>query len=166
MEPNRYEPPRARLRADQREPGSIAKAVFVGSVIDIGGTMLGGIVLGLLYSIVLGIQGRSAAEIQQNLNTLDPMSPFGLVLMAMGTAMSALGGYQCAVIANRTTYLAPGIMSIVSVASSAMLSGGQTELPTLLFLSGLTVAAILGGASFYIRKLVPPLPPERPQSPE
>jgi hypothetical protein len=75
--------------------------------------------------------------------------------MAMGTAMSALGGYQCAVIANRTTYLAPGIMSLISVTSSAMLNDGQLPLPQLLLLSGLTVAAILGGASLHIRKLAP-----------
>jgi hypothetical protein len=69
--------------------------------------------------------------------------------------MSVFGGYQCAIIANRTTYLAPGIMSLISVTSSAILGDGQTRLVELLLMSGLTVAAILGGASLHIRKLTP-----------
>ena len=155
MEPNRYEPPRAKLDPRNREPGSIPKAVAIGAAIDIGGTMLGGIVLGLLYSVLLGLQGRSAAEVQQALTQFDPWSPFGIMAMAMGLGMSVFGGYQCAIIANRTTYLAPGIMSLISVTSSAILGDGQTRLLELLLMSGLTVAAILGGASLHIRKLTP-----------
>ena len=156
MEHNRYEPPRAPVSRRNREPGSIPKAVAVGAVIDIGGTILGGILIGFVYSILMGIQGRSAAEVEQALTTFEPFSLFGLTLMAMGIAMSALGGFQCAVIANRPTYLAPGIMSLVSVTLSAMLNNGQVQLPQLLLMCGLTVAAILGGASLHIRKMDAP----------
>jgi hypothetical protein len=159
MEQNRYEPPQARLAPRNREPGSIPKAVAIGAAIDLGGTILGGIVIGLAYSVLLGIQGRSAAEVEQALTTFDPFSLFGLMLTAMGTAMSALGGYQCAVIANRPAYLAPGIMSLISVMFSATMSDGRVPLPQLLLLSGLTVAAVLGGASLHIRKLVGPSQP-------
>jgi hypothetical protein len=155
MEQNRYEPPRAQLDPRNREPGSIPKAVAIGAAIDIGGTILGGIILGLLYSVLLGLQGHSAAEVQQAITQFEPWSPFGIVAMAMGLAMSVFGGYQCAIIANRTTYLAPGIMSLISVTSSAILGDGQSRLPELLLMSGLTVAAILSGASFHIRKLTP-----------
>jgi len=155
MDQNPYQPPRARLDPRGREPGSIAKAVVIGAAVDIGGTMIGGIIIGLFYSALLGMQGRSSAEIQQALTQFELWSPFGIIVMGMGLAMSVLGGYQCAVIANRTTYLAPGIMSLVSVASSALLSDGQSQLPELLLTSGLTVAAILGGASLHIRKLMP-----------
>jgi hypothetical protein len=158
MEHNPYEPPHAPVTRRNREPGSIPKAVATGAVIDIGGTMLGGILLGFAYSILLAIQGRTAAEVEQALTKIEPFSLFGLTLMAMGMAMSALGGYQCAVVANRVTYLAPGIMSLISVTSSAMLNNGQVQLPELLLLSGLTVAAILGGASLHIRKLTAPPP--------
>jgi hypothetical protein len=155
MNQNRYEPPRAPVDPRNREPGSIPKAVIIGAAIDIGGTILGGILIGLVYSMLLGFQGLPSAEVERALTTFEPFSAFGLTLMAMGTAMSALGGYQCAVIANRNTYLAPGIMSLISVTSSAMLNDGQLPLPQLLLMSGLTVAAILGGASLHIRKLAP-----------
>jgi hypothetical protein len=155
MNQNPYEPPRAPVDPRSREPGSIPKAVVIGAVIDIGGTILGGILIGLVYSMLLGLQGRSSTEVEQALTAFEPFSAFGLALMTMGTAMSALGGYQCAVIANRNTYLAPGIMSLISVTSSAMLNDGRLPLPQLLLMSGLTVAAILGGASLHIRKLAP-----------
>ena len=76
--------------------------------------------------------------------------------------MSALGGYQCAVIANRNSYLGPGIVSLISVGFGATMNNGQLALPMLLLMSGVTVAAILGGASLHIRKLlVPPKPIDR-----
>jgi hypothetical protein len=160
MEPNRYQPPRSRVDARNREPGSIPKAVAVGAVIDIGGTMVGSFVVGLCYAIVLGMQGQSREAIAQALAQADRWSAPGLIAMAIGMVMSVLGGYQCAVIANRPTYLAPGILSLVSVATAAMVNGGQGALPELLFFSALTVAAILGGASLHTRKLVEP--PQRP----
>jgi hypothetical protein len=160
MEQNRYEPPHARLDPRSREPGSIPKAVAIGAAVDIGGTILGGFALGIAYSLLLAMQGRSAAEIERILQSFAPFSTFGLVLMAMGTVMSALGGYQCALIANRSTYLAPGIVSLISVGYGAMMNDGQVELPRLLLLSGVTVAAILAGASLHIRKLIVP---EKPQ---
>ena len=156
MEQNPYEPPRAALDPRNREPGSIPKAVAIGAAIDIGGTLLGSMVLGIVYSVVLGAQGHSADEIQTILSSLQPFSPVGLVLLAMGMAMSAFGGYQCAVIANRNAYLAPGIMSLISVGYGATMNDGTLDLPRLLLMSGLTVAAILGGASLHIRKLAPP----------
>lgn len=160
MAHNPYQPPGTRVDPRNREPGSIPKAVAIGAAIDIGGTILGAIILQLVYAVLLGIQGRSDAEIEKALTTFEPLSALGLTMMAMGLAMSALGGYQCAVIANRATYLAPGIMSLVSVASSALMNDGNIiELPQLLLMSGLTVAAILAGASIHIRKFAPPSAP-------
>lgn len=158
MEPNRYQPPHSRIDPRNREPGSIPKAVTVGAIIDIGGTMLGSFVVAMCYAVLLGMQGLSSDEITKALNELDRWSVPGLITMAIGLVMSVLGGLQCAVIANRATYLAPGILSIVSVAIGAMMNDGRTALPELLFFSAITVAAILGGASLQIRKLVEPPP--------
>jgi hypothetical protein len=159
MDQNRYQPPRARIDSRNREPGSIPKAVTVGAIIDIGGTMLGGIVIALGYSMLLGIQGHSNTEIERALTEFDRWSVFGLLLTAMGLVMSLFGGYQCAAIANRNAYLAPGILSLISVTFGAFMSAGEVALPELLMMSALTVASILGGASFYIRKLAEPPTP-------
>ncbi len=160
MVPNRYQPPRSPVDPRSREPGSIPKAVAVGAVIDIGGTMLGSFVVGMCYAVLLGMQGLSSDAITKALTEADRWSTPGLIAMVIGLVMSVLGGLQCAVIANRPTYLAPGLLSLVSVTIGAMLNDGQTALPELLSFSALTVAAILGGASLQIRKLVEP--PSRP----
>lgn len=154
MSHNPYEPPRARTRPLNREPGPIGKAVLVGAIVDIGGTIIGGFIIGLVFAVVMGLQGQSPEQIQSALGDFDQWSPLGIVLSVVGTLMSGVGGYQCAVVANRTTYLAPGILSIVSTAFGAMM-GGELALPQLLLMSGLTVAAILIGASLHIRKLAP-----------
>jgi hypothetical protein len=159
MDQNRYQPPRAKVDARNGEPGPIPKAVAIGAIIDIGGTMLGSFALGLIYAVILGMQGQTAEMIQHALNNMDRWSVVGLAFTAMGTTMSMLGGFQCAVIANRTTYLAPGILSLVSVTFGAVMNDGSIELPELLFFSALTVAAILGGASLRIRKLTEPSEP-------
>jgi hypothetical protein len=156
MEPNRYQPPRSRIDPRNREPGSIPKAVAVGALIDIGGTILGSFIVGMCYAVLLGMQGLSSDAITKELSEADRWSAPGLITMAIGLLMSVLGGYQCAAIANRTTYLAPGILSIVSVALGAMMNDARTELPELLFFSAITVAAILGGASLHTRKLIEP----------
>jgi hypothetical protein len=160
MDQNRYQPPRANVDPRNREPGSIPKAVAIGAIIDIGGTILGSTLVAMCYAIILGMQGLSNDAIAQALTRADRWSLYGIVVMAIGTAMSVLGGYQCAVIANRNTYHAPGILSVISVGSGALMSEGQAALPQLLFFSALTVAAILGGASLHTRKLAEP--PSRP----
>lgn len=159
MDPNHYRPPRATVGHRNREPGSIPKAVAVGAIIDIGGTLVGSFLMALCYTLVLGFQGQSSAAIDQALAQLDRWSFFGIALTAMGVGMSVLGGYRCAVIANRGNYLAPGILSLVSVVAGTVMNDGQAALPELLFFSALTVAAVLGGASLHARRFSTPKPP-------
>jgi hypothetical protein len=164
MNQNRYEPPHAPLNPRSREPGSIPKAVVVGALVDIGGTMIGGLVIGICYSVVMGLQGHSSDEIQRALSSFDTWSTLGIILTLMGILMSGLGGYQCAVIANRQGYLAPGILSLVSTTFGALMNDGERlPLTQLLLMSGITVAAILIGASLHTRKLGPVPQPRTPQ---
>jgi hypothetical protein len=151
MDQNRYRPPRASLNPRQREPGSIPKAVVIGAIIDIGGTMIAAIGVVLIYAFMLGFQGYSETEIERALTEVPTLSPLWLILNAIGLAVSAFAGYQSAVIANRNNYLAPGLVSLVSVGFGA-LYGGQYEFREFMMLNALTVIAVLSGASLYIRK--------------
>jgi|JRYE01.1.fsa_nt_gb hypothetical protein len=164
MDQNRYRPPRSNIGIRNREPGSIPRAVAVGALIDIGGSLTGSIVLAFLYAMMLGLQGHSNDAIQQALTTFERWSPFGVLLTLLGTAMSVLGGYHCARIANRTNYLAPGILSLVSVTAGALLSGGQMPQRELILFSALTVIAIMSGAALYMRKFAEPRPPSAAES--
>jgi hypothetical protein len=159
MDPNRYRPPRARLDTRNREPGSILRAVAVGTLVDIGGTMVGGFVIAMAYAMILGAQGRSEAAIRHALENVDPWSLYGLLLLGMGLGMSALAGFRCALIANRPNYLAPGILSLVSVTTGALMGGGSASQRELLIFSALTVIAVLVGASLHTRNLTEPTAP-------
>lgn len=159
MDQNRYQPPRANLNARNREPGSLLKAVVYGAVIDIGGTLVGSFVFAFVYVMLLGLQGHPAEVIEDAVMNFDRWSFFGISLTLMGLSMSAIGGFICAAIANRPGFLAPGLLSLVSVTTGAMLGGGELPQQELMFFSALTVAAIFVGAAQYMRRANEPQTP-------
>jgi hypothetical protein len=150
---NPYEPPRADLIDKSRPPGSIPRAVAVGVIIDLGGTFLVSLAAILPYAAFLMSQGRTETEVAQAIGALVPWSGYGLVPAILGTIMSLLAGYQCAAIANRTNYLAPGILSAISTAASAYAGGRAHPAWILSVMSGITVAVTLGGAWLYMRRI-------------
>ena len=152
---NRYEPPKSGFDRSppDREPGSIIKAVLLGAATDIGGTLLIGIILGVVYGIVLASQGMPESEMQNAFANIDPWSPIGLIGMAFGLGMSVLGGFVCARTANVASYNSLGIMSAISVAYGTFMSVGEYEWPVLLLLNLLGLCAIFFGGWWYIRKL-------------
>ena len=155
MESNPYRPPRAELDHKHRPPGSIAKAIGVGVAIEVVGTLLVGVIAGVIYGVVLASQGQRQDEIERVFASLEPFSAFGLVTSFFGLLISLYAGYQCAAIANRNTYLAPGILAVVSTTLGAAFGAQSYSTPGLLLVSGITVIAVLGGARIHIRRLDP-----------
>jgi hypothetical protein len=155
MADNPYQPPQSGFEKPPRdlEPGSIFKAVLFGAATDIGGTILIGIPLAIVYGVVLGAQGQSNDEIQRAMESIDPMSTFGLISSLFGLTMSALGGFVCARTANVNSYTAVGILSAVSVTFGTVMGAGEYEWPLLLLLNLLSLMAIFTGGWWYIRKL-------------
>jgi len=140
-------------REHNTTPGSLPKAVAVGVFIDFAGSLLVAFTLSLIYTLVLTARGYSQAEIERTFSALGPWSALGIVIMLLSLIVSAYAGYQCARVANRATYLAPGIVAMISCAAGAALSAGIYSQREILFLSALSVIAVLGGASVHIRKL-------------
>ncbi len=150
---NPYEPPRANLQRRNSEPGSIPKAVAIGVAIDISLTLLASVTAAIIYGAILAARGYSEEAITAVFQQFDPVSAFGIITTLLGMAISAFAGFQCARIANRNGYLAPGIMAMISCAFGAALSRGTYSQAMLLTLSALTVVAVLGGASVYVRRM-------------
>ena len=148
---NSYEPPRADVIDKRKPPGSLVKAVAVGVAIDIGGTALVSFATVVIYAALLTSRGQTSDQIKQAIDTLVPWSGFGLIASLLGCLMSMLAGYQSAAVANRTNYLAPGILSVISTAVGAYAGGGSFPAWILLALSGITVAMTLSGAWLYMR---------------
>lgn len=152
MNTNVYEPPKADLGVE-RNPGSVVKAVAVGSLIEIVGTFVAGLIVVIVYGIHLASQGMSPQEMQSRLVEFDPWSGYVLASVLLGMLVSVLAGYVCARIANTTSYRSAYIMSGISCALG-MLSGiGSYAWWVLVILGALTVFAVLFGARLYIQKL-------------
>jgi fructose-specific phosphotransferase system IIC component len=155
MDKNRYEPPKSGFESLPREPGSIVKAVIAGLVTDIGGTALLDFVFGIVYGIVLASRDMPIEEMKKTMEHMDRFSGIGLFLLTLGMAISVLGGFVCARIANRPGYLPLGIQSAISVAYGTVMGADTYEWRVLLALNLLSLAAIFFGGWLYIRKHTP-----------
>jgi putative Mn2+ efflux pump MntP len=152
---NPFQPPRSGFEKPprDREPGSLLAAVLIGVAVDIGGTIMGGAVMGIVYGLMLAAQGFTEPQIQAIFEKPDPLSTFNILATAMGLSMSALGGFFCARTANVNSYTALGIMSAVSVTTGTFLGAGEYEWMTLLMLNLLGLVCIFVGGWWFIRKL-------------
>ncbi|HCY62185.1 MAG TPA: hypothetical protein DHV59_05010 [Oxalobacteraceae bacterium] len=134
------------MKTEDIRPGSPVKGVLVGAAIDIGGSLfLGGVVV-LIYSFILGMQGHSPEEIQELLSSLSPWSTIGIISSVLGLLLSVIAGYQCAAIARRNNYRAPGILALVSMAFAGVLSREMYTVGESIGMAASTALAILGGA--------------------
>src|SRR5215510_11032931 len=96
MPENPYSPPKGEVEDYPKQPWSPIKAVLLGLAVDVGGSMLLGLLLGMGYAIVLAASGMQADEIALALADLSPWSWISIFGTLMGCGLSVLGGYVCA----------------------------------------------------------------------
>ncbi len=153
MESNLYEPPKSDVTVADKKPGSTFKAVGLGALVEIAGSSLVGMLLGVVYVIVLSQQGVPAEALQSALEQMDPWSGLGLIGMALGFTVSALAGFVCAKIANRVSYKSPYILSGISFALTLVTGYWSYPLTEVILLGMVSVCAVLAGAWLQVRKL-------------
>ncbi|MGZ5195723.1 MAG: hypothetical protein ACXWJM_13350 [Ramlibacter sp.] len=148
MQNNPYTPPTAPLKDQPRAPGSPVKAVLVGLAIDVGGSLVLGVTVTVVYAFALSSQGMSQKEVATALVHI-PTDSWPFIVGTLGGAfLSFLGGYWCARIARRSEYRLASLLALVSAASGLALSWGAYGLlhNTLLTLS--TAACVILGAKY------------------
>ena len=134
------------MSVDQDQPrGSPVKGMVFGALVDIGGTLVAGIALGVIWTIWLAANGQSAEEIEQTIQNPDPTSLIGILGFVVGTAFSVLGGYVCARVARETEYRCAGVVATFSIAFGLAVGGGQSFAMSLLTVVA-TIAAVMLGA--------------------
>lgn len=72
-------------------------AVGIGLALDIGGTLIFSLVIGLVWAITLAVSGMGPEEIQEQLSHSTSMMVISLV---MGLVFTAMGGFFAALIAK------------------------------------------------------------------
>jgi fructose-specific phosphotransferase system IIC component len=151
MDNNLYQPPRSELdprSTRPRRPGSLVKALLTGTGIEIIGTLVAALGIGVVYALLLRSAGDSADDAAK---AFDPLSPMGLIGGALGLAVSVFAGYACAAIANRDDYKPSYAMASISVGLGLLMDSGESSPLTLLVLSVLTVGAVLFGGWLHLR---------------
>jgi hypothetical protein len=144
---NPFSPPGAALSdAPEVKPGSPVKAILIGLVVDIGGTLATGILIGIAYAVFLAFNGVPGNEMVSAFDLENPMSPYSLTTQALGFACSILGGYACARIVKRDEYRTAAIMAALS-ATFGLFIGDSKESAFLVFaLTALSIFFNLLGA--------------------
>lgn len=145
MSDNPYSPPASKL-ADpiDREPGSPVKAVLLGAAVDIGGSLAMSMVLGIVVAVMMS--GVAPAQMGAELAAMAGTSPYKVIAMVLGTAMSVLAGFTCARIARRRDDKLAFILGAISV-TAGLLFAGDWSSPGMLALNAvLTFGAVLAGA--------------------
>ena len=145
MDNDNFKPPQAELGDPPRKPGSLVRALLTGAAIEIGGTLVLGIVLGIGYGLLLGAQGYGEEEMKQILTHPDPFSAFGIVGSLLGGAVSVFAGYACAAIAHRRSYVPVALLASISVCLGLLLGGDAYPWHWDVLLSLLTIACVLFG---------------------
>jgi hypothetical protein len=146
------EAPYASPKAELTEPestkyGSQVKAVLVGVVVDLIGTIVVALLVSALYGVILALRGLSPDEIELLIQNSSPISPLNLTLFALGAGMSVLGGYLCARIAKRREYFLALLTGVLSVAFPAAVTVMQEgiDLKLVLMMLFTLCASLLGG---------------------
>ena len=134
--------------------GSPTKAIAIGVVVDLGGTIILGIILVMIYSVMLASEGLSPEEIEDQLVNLDPHSTFSIISMTLGGLVTVVAGYLCASIVNFSEYKYTFILGSISAAFGLMVSESHYSSLDNIFLTILTVMCALFGAWIYVVKKV------------
>jgi hypothetical protein len=149
MSGNPYQPPEAPVAGADREErfGSPIKAILIGLVVDIGGSVVGGTILAVAWGILLGAGGASGEEIDRFFRESDT---FLWASLCTGLAFTTFGAYVTARIANRAEYRFALMLGLCSLASSELMlrvlsSGGYPEWARLVGTLLVLPVAFLGG---------------------
>lgn len=144
MQINPYSPPTAELTSQPKPPGSPLKAVLLGLSVDVGGSLISGLLLGAAYGMVLASLGMSAEEILAASQHL-ASSPFMIIAGVLGLAFSVLGGFVCARIARRSDDRLGFILGGLSAGLGFLLSDAELSLGVNLLFAVFTFLSVLLG---------------------
>jgi hypothetical protein len=143
-----YKPPATPVEDAPRPPGSPFVAVLVGFAVDVGGTLLTGVLFAVVFALLRASRGGSTAGVDATLADLSSDTGFMIVSGVVGLSFSVLGGYVCARIARRNEYRLAGVQAFVTTLVGYALGGaGTLELGYEAALTILSVVAVFAGAA-------------------
>jgi len=154
MGDNIYASPRAKVEtypATNRK-GSPIKAIVIGVLVDIGSTLLFGMLVGLSYGLWMVSQGMGSEEIESTFLSQQLVSIYGLSMVTAGLSFSILSGYVCARIVNYKEYKFATLLSVVTISLTLLMGATNHSLLENIVLNLLTIIAVLLGAMIHVKR--------------
>ena len=118
---NPYTPPRSPLRENASARGAPWKAILLGVLTDIGGTLAASVVLSVLAALSMGDTAADPDAFRNNLGS----GLWQLLAMAMGSLCTLLGGYVAARVANHAEYRYAAVCGLLSLVLSELFATGS-----------------------------------------
>ena len=125
------------------------KAICYGLLIDIGGSLVLSILLGMIYGVVLIKQGVPADQITERMSVIDHWSLLGIVGTIVGVAISFFAGYVCASKSITNINRDAAILGAISATFGAVIGSSSYSLIEIVVLSVATVGAVICGAMLW-----------------
>ena len=122
MRNNPCDPPDAEVKDvkdPMRAPGSPVKALALGLVTDLGGTLVAGIVFDLLYRVLWWTQGLDAEQVRAAEHEHSLGSAYFVIGTLLGLYFSYLGGHVCARVMRKSELLWGAVLAGLSMVLGA-----------------------------------------------
>ena len=141
-----YSAPKSNINIESVRAGSSVKAVIFGALIDIVGSLVLGVVVSGIYAAMLIKQGFTEGQIADALTSIEFFSLYNLIGCSLGSFLSFLGGYVCAVYSVNNVYRDAAILCVISASFGLLIGGEVYTLMQSIFLSFVAISAIFLGA--------------------
>ncbi len=122
-----------------------AKAILYGVLVDIGGSILAGLVLATVYAFVLAGSGMPQEEMLQAISEPEPASWYSIAGFVIGCGASFLGGYVCARVAGTHEMRAVSVVSAISGVASLVMGSGAYAFEWTALLALVGMGAVFAG---------------------
>ena len=125
------------------------RAIGIGVLVDIGGTIVAALIFAIVYSIILSQQGYSPDEIESMMTTSSFVYFVGLIL---GLGCTVLGGFVCGRITKREEVKHSALVGLVGLVLALLSTGGPEPIWYQIIGVILTVPlAVVGGYIAYTK---------------
>jgi hypothetical protein len=152
MSENPFEPPESQVpdRPPQRAPyGSPMRAIVVGLVIDIGGSIMLNLLLMILYAASLQHDGMTPDQLKYAMEHIPSNSWAAVSGTLLGACLDVLSGFVCARIVRRDEWRVGGTLAGISALCTLVISdAGASAVDLTMLLAASTAACTLLGVKY------------------
>ena len=147
-----FEPPPSDVddRPPRREPGgSPLRAIVIGLVVDLGGSVVLYLLLTILYAASMQHAGMSPEQLKAAMDHIPSDSWAAVLGLLLGAGLDVFSGFVCARVAQRDEWRVGGALALISSLCTLMLSdAGDSAADLTLLLTACTASCTLLGVKY------------------